>query len=311
MGDKKLYLDQGRRSKFNKKLLLLIPVIFIALYFIRGPYVAKKHQQIGDKQLAENNLSVALYEYKRALAADIFNKRVSFQIGEVYSRALKCADAERYYRRSKQVLGLGKASECQRELGELDRAQAILDENNSTELDFYRIRILLARGKTDDAIGKAEELYSRDKTSNSLTLLLISLALKDKSAAVTRYKQEKINSPIGDLFAKQFKARSKETQTLYLAQDLVSQSMPDIALPLVEKLVKTNKSYRDAYLVLAGIYHLLAQDSKAIEMAKNAIDLDPFSSSSYIFLSELYTGIGDHKNAEEAKNKAKDFNLGS
>lgn len=87
MDGKKIYLGSSRK-KFNKKFLFLIPLIFIALYFIRGPFIAREHIQKGQVALEVMKFGEADYEIRRALASQPWNKEAK-KLAEVLKKELQ------------------------------------------------------------------------------------------------------------------------------------------------------------------------------------------------------------------------------
>ena len=82
-----------------------------------------------------------------------------------------------------------------------------------------------------------------------------------------------------------------------LGSTLFQLGKTDQAVPVLENLVRLNR-YSIAWFVLSQCYEQLGDSAKALEAARNAVEISPQNPGFHLRLSDLYRAIGNDKNAD-------------
>ena len=87
-------------------------------------------------------------------------------------------------------------------------------------------------------------------------------------------------------------------------QSLAASGQTAQAIDLLEKTVKGNPRFVEAWMLLGGVYRALGQPEMAIEVCKKSLEHIPNDSRIWVNLGHLYTEMNQYEQAFEPLKKA-------
>ncbi len=88
-----------------------------------------------------------------------------------------------------------------------------------------------------------------------------------------------------------------------LVQSFVASRQPEQVIELLEKVIKSNSNFAEAWMLLSSVYRALGQTDKAIKVCKRSLEYNPNNSIIWINLGHLYQENNQYKQAFEPLKK--------
>ncbi len=309
-----------KKININKKqkviLLIVLLVILIGLGLIKTNVwrikMVGEYKRIGEKAQNENNLSLAVLNYKKALTLSPLNKEIAIKLGDIYVLAGESEKAINYYEKVRDSYGiLNKIGDLYYRMEEFEQANKNYQKSTNLKSNSYAYaRIGECSLKTGD-IDKAKDNFEKALEVEPLFYkarfyLSLVLAFKNPEEAERESKVLDKNDQLENDLKKAI-SNINSGDILYgktiLANLFNNLEFPKSAILVIEPEIKENTSYRDAFLVLANIYFQLKDYDKAITNANKAVEIDPIYIPSFELLSQVYREKGDSKKSQEYLDK--------
>jgi len=302
--------------KILAAIFLVAIVITVFRVKLSDSYIKK-----GANNLSRNYFKSALSDFEKASILMPNNEYINIKTGEIYLLYKNYNQAEKQFKKAvkankknpisytyliKTLILENKINDAETVIKKIPRKIGN-DDNLSTQ----KARVYADLGKIDDAINILNQDSKKGKFYKSL-FLISKGQLKESQDIINNLKSKESSVDSLPIINKTFEKIQNSDNTTFksitLAEALNEINEPYLAEIILNKVIKDNPKYRDAFIYL-GYSNILKENyNQASDNIQKAIQEDPAYGLSYYFLGEVRL---KENNANEAINNInKTVNLG-
>lgn len=298
------------KIKLQKNVVVIISILIIfSFFYLLRENLCEKYVQSAKSNPSESLLFTGvLSEREKGISSKIKRAEI-FYNSEDYASAekelLEVLDIDKNNSEAYKLLGAIKYK-----IGDFSGAEQYYAKvsalNPSSDIAIARSKNLIRNGKMSEAEGLLQENKTKWENGDlDYYLVLIEFNnnnhLPDKSLSMAEKMHKDELDKIKN-FVEENKEIGNSDYALIKKADLFNSiNEVDFAFYNIDEVLKNNKGYGDAYLVLGKSLFISNSYDKAREVFEKCLSLDINNSEVYFWLSEVYDRLGEQVKADDCR----------